>query len=77
LTLDLTESNTIQQVSLEHISAKQINDLESSVQDLLAKMRKAKLRDEPLQKSLRLLEQKLGEARRGRFDEANPQYRGY
>lgn len=67
----------MQQVSLEHISPKHLNDLERSVQDLLATMRKAKLRDEPLQESLRLLEQKLGEARRERFDEANPEYQGY
>lgn len=75
--MGVTESNTMQQVSLEHISPKHLNDLERSVQDLLATIRKAKLKDEPLQESLRLLEQKLGEARRERFDEANPEYRGY
>jgi len=75
--LDFTESNTMQQVSLEHISPKHLNDLERSVQDLLATMRKAKLRDEPLQEALSVLEQKLGEARRARFDEANSEYRGY
>ena len=75
--LDLTESNKTQEVSLEHILLKHLNDLERTVQDLLATMRKAKLRDEPLQESLRLLEQKLGEARRARFDGANPEYRGY
>lgn len=75
--MDLTESNTMQQVRLEHISPKHLNDLERCVQELLVTMRKAKLRDEPLQESLRLLEQKLGEARRERFDEANPEYRGY
>ena len=75
--LDLTESNTMQQVSLEHISPKRLNELERNVQDLLATMRKAKLRDEHLRESLVLLEQKLGEARRARFDATNPEYRGY
>jgi len=76
--LNLTESsNTVQQASLEHISPKNLNNLERSVQDLLNTMRKAKLRDECLQESLSLLEQKLGEARRARFDAANPEYRGY
>ncbi|GAB4528996.1 MAG: hypothetical protein OHK0046_48510 [Anaerolineae bacterium] len=75
--MDLTESNVMQHLNLEHISRKHLNDLERSVQNLLDTMRKAKLRDEPLQKSLRLLEQKLGETRRERFDEANPEYQGY
>ncbi len=73
----MTESNMMQQMGLEHISPKHLNDLEHCVQDLLATMRKAKLRDEPLQQSLKLLEQRLGEARRERFDEANPQGKGY
>jgi len=67
----------MQQASLEHISRKQLNELERSVQDLITTMRKSKLQDETLQESLRLLAQKLGEARRERFDEANPEYRGY
>lgn len=75
--MDVTEDNAMQQASLEHVSAKHLNDLERSIQDLLAAMRKAKLKDEPLQEALRLLEQKLGKARRERFDEANPEYRGY
>ena len=76
--MNLTESsNTVQHASLEQVSPKHLNDLERCVQDLLATMRKAKLRDEPLQESLRLLEQKLGEARRERFDKANQEYQGY
>ena len=76
--MNLTESsNTVQHVSLEQVSPKHLNDLERCIQDLLATMRKAKLRDTTLQESLSLLEQKLGEARRARFDESNPEYRGY
>lgn len=75
--MDLTERNTMQQVSLNHISSKHLNDLERSIQDLLTNMRKAKLRHVPLQEALRLLEQQLGETRRKRFDEANPEYRGF
>ncbi len=77
MALDLTKSITMQQVSLEHISNKHINALERCVQELLVTMRKAKLKDEPLQEYLRLLEQKLGKARQERFDEANPEYQGY
>jgi hypothetical protein len=75
--LDLKEGDTMQQLSLEHISPKRLNELERNVQDLLATMRKAKLRDEHLRESLVLLGQKLGEARRARFDATNPEYRGY
>jgi Skp family chaperone for outer membrane proteins len=67
----------MQQVSLEHISPKNLNNLEHSVQDLLAAMRKAKLMDEQLQESLKLLERKLGETRRARFDKVNQEYQGY
>jgi hypothetical protein len=40
-------------------------------------MRKAKLMDEQLQESLKLLERKLGETRRARFDKVNQEYQGY
>lgn len=75
--MDAPENNASQQVDLEHISPKQLNDIERHVQELLAVMRKAKLTHEPLQEALRLLEQKLGETRRKRFDESNPEYRGF
>ncbi len=75
--MDTTKSHTTPQVNLENISPKHLNDLERCVQDLLTTIRKAKFKDEPLQESLKLLEQRLGETRRKRFDEANPEYRGY
>jgi len=75
--MNLIENNTMQQASLEHMSRKQLNELERSVQDLITTMRKTKLQDETLQESLRLLAHKLGEARRERFDEVNSEYKGY
>lgn len=75
--MDLTDSNAVGQMNLEHISRKHLNELERSVQDLLTAMQKAKLRDESLQDSLKLLEHRLGQIRRKRFDATNPEYRGY
>jgi hypothetical protein len=75
--LDLTESNEMQRMDFEHVSRKQLNELEIRVHELISLIRKAKLKDEPLQDSLKLLEQKLGETRRKRFDETTPEYKGY
>ena len=75
--MDLVEGNRMQHMNLENISPKHLNELERSIQALLATMRKAKLKDEPLQESLKLLEQKLGDIRRERFDEVDPGYLGY
>lgn len=64
-------------MNLETLSQKQLNELERCVQELLSVMRKTKMTDEPLVEPLRTLGHKLGQARRARFDEANPEYRGY
>ncbi|MBZ0304084.1 MAG: hypothetical protein K8J31_30385 [Anaerolineae bacterium] len=64
-------------MNLESISRKQLNELEHCVRELLVTMRKAKLQNDPLAESLQALEQQLGEARRERFDEANPEYHTY
>jgi len=64
-------------MNLEGISRKHLNELEIRVTELLVTIRKAKLQNEPLAESLKALENQLGDARRKRFDESTPEYRGY
>ena len=64
-------------MNLETISRKQLNEVERCVRELLGTMRKAKLQNDPLVESLKLLEQELGEVRRERFDKANPEFQTY
>ena len=64
-------------MNLEHIPQKQLGELERLTREMQDALRKAKLQDEPLLESLRLFEQELSELRRKRFDETNPEYRGY
>ena len=64
-------------MNLETISLKQVNELEYRVRELLIAMRKAKLQNDPLAESLKLLEQELGKARCERFDAANSEYQAY
>lgn len=64
-------------MSLETASPKQLNELEHCVRELLGAMRKAKMMDEPLVETLKVLEQKLGESRRERFDAVNQEFKGY
>jgi hypothetical protein len=45
--------------------------------NLLTALRKAKLHNEPVAESLRQLEIELGQMRRSRFDNANPEYHAY
>ena len=61
-------------MNLETLSRKQRNDLEIHVSALLVTLRKAKLQNDPLAKSLEMLEQQLGDDRRQRFDEVNSEY---
>jgi hypothetical protein len=61
-------------MDLETISQKQVIELEHLVTELLAAIRKARLQNESLTEELRLFEQELGDARRKRFDEANPEF---
>ena len=64
-------------MNLENLSRKQLNELEHHVSELLNTMRKAKLQNEPLMESLKLLEHQLGETRRERFDATNSEYQAY
>jgi hypothetical protein len=64
-------------MDLETVSQKHVNELEQLVKELLITMRKARLHTEPLAENLRLFEQQLGDIRRKRFDEANPEYLVY
>ncbi|HEX2621977.1 MAG TPA: hypothetical protein VHL11_17595 [Phototrophicaceae bacterium] len=54
-----------------------LNNVERLVRDLLTALQKAKLMDEPVVEELRLLEAKLGQARRAHFDQNNPEYTGF
>lgn len=64
-------------MNFETVSQKHMNELELLVRELLAVMRKAKIQNEPLEESLHLFEQELEDARRLRFDAANPEYHTY
>jgi hypothetical protein len=64
-------------MQLETVSSKHISELEQLVRELQLVMRKAGLQDEVVAQSLRDFEVELGQARRARFDAANPQYAGY
>ena len=61
-------------MNFENIPQKHMNELELLVRELLAVMRKAKLQNESLEQALRQFEQELEDARRKRFDTANPEY---
>jgi hypothetical protein len=64
-------------MSLETISQKQLNELERCVENLLTAMRKTRMLQDPLVESLKALEHQLGEARRKRFDQSTPEFRGF
>jgi hypothetical protein len=64
-------------MNLEAVSDKDLHELERLTVELLKVMRKAKLQDQPLIELLRLLEQETGKVRRERFDDVNPEFRGY
>ncbi len=64
-------------MNLETLSQKHLNELEHRVSELLATLRKAKIHDDPLVESLKLLEQEIGQLRRERFDSKNSQYHTY
>lgn len=64
-------------MQLETVSSKYINELEQLVRDLQLVIRKAGLQNEPVAKTLHEFEVELGQARRTRFDAANPDYVGY
>ena len=64
-------------MNLDTVSDKHLHELERLTKELLEMMRKAKLLDQPLTESLRHLETLAEKARRERFDEVNPEFRGY
>jgi len=64
-------------MQLDSVSSKHLNELEQSVRDLQLLMRKANLQNEPIAKAIYEFEVELGQARRARFDAANPEYSGY
>ena len=64
-------------MNLDNIPQKHLTELERLAREIQIALRRANLHNEPLNESLRLFEQELGEARRKRFDETNPEYRGY
>ena len=64
-------------MQLDSVSSKHLNELEQMVRDLQSLMRKANLQNEPLAKAIYDFEVELGQARRARFDAANPEYVGY
>ncbi|MBI5670225.1 MAG: hypothetical protein HZC41_19705 [Chloroflexi bacterium] len=64
-------------MNLDSLSDKHLRALEQLSQELLAVLRQAKLRDEPVVEALRQLEQEASRVRRERFDVANPEFRGY
>jgi hypothetical protein len=64
-------------MNLETLSDKHLHELERLTKELLEVMRRAKLLDQPLTELLRKVESEAEKARRERFDEVNPQFRGY
>jgi hypothetical protein len=59
------------------VGQKDLNELERLARELLLALRKAKLHNEPLGEALRAFEIEVGEVRRTRFDESNPEYHSY
>jgi hypothetical protein len=64
-------------MNLETLPDKHLHELERLTKELLEVMRRAKLLDQPLTELLRKVESEAEKARRERFDEVNPQFRGY
>jgi hypothetical protein len=64
-------------MNLDALSNKQLNELERMANELRVMLKRAKLQDETLTKSLYALEDEARKTRCQRFDEANPQFRGY
>lgn len=64
-------------MNLDHLSDKQLQSVEQATLELLAALRQAKVKDEPIIEALRQLEQEASRLRRERFDVSNPEFRGY
>lgn len=61
-------------MNLEHLTPKQLGELEIQVQELLKLMHKGKLQHEALTQLLQQFEGDLSQLRRIRFDGANPEH---
>ncbi len=75
--LDGLEIESGNNMDLDTVSDKHLHELERLTKDLLEIMKKAKLLDNPITELLRALETSTEKARRTRFDEVNPEFRGY
>jgi hypothetical protein len=64
-------------MNLNEVSDKHLHELERLTKELLEVMRRAKLLDQPVTELLRHMETEAETARRMRFDQVNPEYRGY
>ncbi len=64
-------------MNLDTVSDKHLHELERLTQELLYVLRRAKLLDQPLTELLRALQSQTEQARRERFDEVNPEFKGY
>lgn len=64
-------------MNFDTVSTKHLHELERLTKELLAAMRKAKVHDQPLAELLREFEAQAEKARRERFDDTNPEFRGY
>jgi hypothetical protein len=64
-------------MNLDHLTPKQLNEIEHLVRELTTVLRKAHLQNEPISKTIQELEIQIGAERRARYDAANPEYSGY
>lgn len=64
-------------MNLDTVSDKNLHELERLSKELIDAIRQAKLMDMPIVELLRNLEAEAEKARRRRFDEINPEFRGY
>lgn len=64
-------------MNLDHVTTKNLNDIEQLLDALQAAMHKAGLKGEPINVSLQEFKRELEQVRRARFDAANPQFSGY
>ena len=64
-------------MNFDEVSDKHLHEVERLAKELLEVMRRAKLQDQPITELLRQLESQAEKARRERFDEVNPEFKGY
>lgn len=64
-------------MNLDHVSSKNLNDIEQLLVTLQLAMHKAGIKGEPINASLQEFKNVLEQVRRTRFDAANPEFSGY